>query len=389
MSVRLRLALIFTLIAGTLIVIFATSLYTLVSKQFENILRRNVQYEVDWAADIFEQLGNESFELWDRETADLGIIFQLRDEDGSLIYQTRSEKNNNDVITLSREIKSKDKILTLEAISSREDLSELNRTIRLFSILLVPLLLIISFMGGYFFSKRVVSPLEEGYARMKQFTGDASHELRVPLAGLKASLEIPLRKERSSQEYKEAIKDALDETNQLSRLTDDLLILARVDEATREIRKELVNVDILITEVITQAGSIFKDKGISITKMRVPEVELKVDPTMIKRALLNLLENAIKYNKDKGTVQIGAEIIRNNVVISVVDSGPGIAEQDQKRIFRRFYRVDKARVHSGMPGGTGLGLSIVKSIVEAHGGKVIVQSILGQGSTFKIVLPQD
>ena len=222
----------------------------------------------------------------------------------------------------------------------------------------------------------------------KDFVANVSHEIKTPLTSIKGYTETLLE---GAIEDKDNAKDFLkiigSESNRLVRLVDDLLDLSRIESGKLNLEFTAQSVEGIIDRIMAGFKKQSKNKGIELKKeisQNLPKV--KIDEAGIAQVLLNLIDNGIKYSKEKGTITISSQDQGPFISISIADTGIGIPDEDVQRIFERFYRVDKAR--SRKLGGTGLGLSIVKHIIQAHGGEVFVQSQLGKGSTFSFTLPK-
>jgi len=222
----------------------------------------------------------------------------------------------------------------------------------------------------------------------RDFVANVSHELRTPISSIKGYAETLID---GALEDKENARDFLkiiySDSERLARLIDDLLDLSKIESDKFGLALKACSFEPIITRVITGLQRQIQDKEISI-KIKIPKdiPDILADEVRIAQVLLNLIDNAIKYNQQKGIITISAKEKNEFVRIDVSDTGIGISDKDLPRLFERFYRVDKAR--SRELGGTGLGLSIVKHIVSAHNGEVSVQSIAGQGSTFSFTLPR-
>jgi heavy metal sensor kinase len=226
--------------------------------------------------------------------------------------------------------------------------------------------------------------LEQAFERQTRFTADASHELRTPLAIVMSQAELALRKERSPEEYREALATALKASQRMKAVVEGLLTLARADAKELEIRKERVDLGKVVEETASLLGSMAIERRVALTVSAEP-VSVTGDPDRLREVVTNLLTNAIRYNREGGKVDVSLSTEKEQAVLTVADTGIGIPEKDQPHLFERFYRVDKAR--SRAAGGTGLGLSIVKNLVLRMEGEVRVASVEGQGSTFKVILP--
>jgi len=228
--------------------------------------------------------------------------------------------------------------------------------------------------------------LEESVKKQRQFTSDAAHELRTPLAAIRSIVDVTLHRDRSSEEYVSALSRIQREIERLSGLIDDLLIITRLENTLPKREFAVFSVSALIWEVLETMMVLAKEKNIEIETDLQENVEIAGDRKHLSRAVFNLVDNAIKYTPENGKIRIAAKLSesKERIEIIVEDNGIGIQLEDMERIFDRFYRVDKARSQTR---GTGLGLSIAKEIVKAHGGDISVKSSPGKGSTFKVSLP--
>ena len=220
----------------------------------------------------------------------------------------------------------------------------------------------------------------------QQFIADVSHELRTPLTVMRGSLEVVLEEDRPAEEYREAIGNALLEVRHLTRLSQNLLFLAR-GQAGR-VTLSFANVDLVkfLSEVTRDLLPAVTDKGLELS-VDLPSESPRafIDSDRMQQVLHNLLENAIRYTNPGGKIRVSLASSPAEVRIDVSDSGIGIPEANLPFVFERFFRSDRAR--RAYPGGSGLGLSIVKWIIGAHKGRVEVKSRVGEGSTFSVVLP--
>ena len=233
----------------------------------------------------------------------------------------------------------------------------------------------------------LLARLETSFNEQQRFIADASHELRTPLAVLRGETEVALGKTRTIEEYQQSLSLIQDEAERLSRIVEDLFILARQPvDAPVALIKEPVALNEAVRDCARAARVLALRKGVRLRiEDNAPRIALTGDEDLIKRMILNLLDNAVKYTPEGGEISLRLARQNGDAEIVVRDTGIGIPAEDQLRVFDRFYRVDKAR--SRALGGAGLGLSIVRWIVEAHGGKIQVQSSAGNGSVFTVKLP--
>ena len=229
----------------------------------------------------------------------------------------------------------------------------------------------------------MLARLERSFTAVRHFSADAAHELRTPLTILKGEIEVALRSPPVEDEYRRVLTSCLEEVDRLSTLVTDLLFLARSDSGNVQISHVPVN----LTSVLHDAGAalqaLAETSHTALAFSAAADVWTPGSASMLFRVIFNLGENAIKYTPDGGSVELTLEQTEGRAKLCVKDTGPGIAPEEQKHIFDRFYRADPARGR----GGTGLGLALTRSIVLAHDGQISVNSILGKGSCFIVQLP--
>jgi heavy metal sensor kinase len=226
--------------------------------------------------------------------------------------------------------------------------------------------------------------LEAAFDQQKQFTADASHELRTPIAVLISEAQTSLARQRSAAEYRETIEACLDTAQQMRRLTESLLELARFDAGQEQIKHEPVDLAEITRAAAELVQPLAAEGGVQIHGDLTP-AEVTGDSVRISQVITNLLTNAIRYNKPQGQVRARTHVVPGSAILTITDTGQGIAAEDLPHIFERFYRADKSR--SGAQGRTGLGLAICQAIVDAHGGDIEVTSLPGAGTTFAVRLP--
>jgi signal transduction histidine kinase len=224
---------------------------------------------------------------------------------------------------------------------------------------------------------------------MTQFTADASHELRAPVSLIRTTAEVAvLNRDRPAREYLEALDDILEESERTSQVVDSLMLLARADSGRESLELVPVDARAVVRSAAEQGERLARNQGVEF-RVKLPEdaTSIRADPDALRRALLILMDNAVKYTASGGSVEVSLARSHGVAVASVSDSGIGIATPDLAHIFDRFWRADRAR--SREQGGAGLGLSIAKWIVDMHAGTISVQSEPGRGSVFEIRVPID
>jgi heavy metal sensor kinase len=332
----------------------------------------------------------------------------------------------------------------VQIASSLEEVEEALNTLFIILIIAVPLALMVASLGGQFLAHKALKPvdditqtarmitsqnldqritppkvkdeisrlietfngmisrLDQSFRQIKQFSSDASHELKTPLTILKGEVEVMLRKERTPQEYQQTLQSNLEEINRMSQIVEDLLLLSKADTGQIKLNRGDVNLREILTGVVVQMDMLARAKRLHLSASNNhQDVHIFGDALRIRELFINLIENGIKYTEEGGSVDISLQLEypsagRNQsdraqkererfAKIVVSDTGIGISKEDQEKIFSRFFRVDKAR--SREQGGSGLGLSICKWIVEAHQGEIKVESEIGKGSSFIVKLP--
>ncbi len=230
--------------------------------------------------------------------------------------------------------------------------------------------------------------IERSFEVQRRFTADASHELRSPLSRLRAELEVTLRRPRDRPEYEDTLRSALEEVEHLSRLTEELLVLARLDSDRRVAAgASTVVVGDSLREAVARLADQARDRAVSIRVLPAPVLScgMRLEPAAAGLVFTNLVDNAVKFSPRGGVVTVDAQESDGDVVIAVSDAGPGIPAEEVPRLFERFYRGSAARFADGH--GAGLGLAICRTILERHGGRISVESEPGKGATFRVRLP--
>jgi two-component system OmpR family sensor kinase len=234
----------------------------------------------------------------------------------------------------------------------------------------------------------MLARLERSFAALRRFTADASHELKTPLTVLRSGIERAITHPKVAPEVMEILDETLAEVNRMAETVDSLLMLARADEGRAPLHLETIDLHELLGEVAETASLLGEQAAVNVAvAMPREQVMLGADRNRMRQLLMNLLTNAIKYTPAGGTVEIDAQVKVDQVVLSVRDTGIGIAPGDLPHIFDRFWRADPARSRTGERPGVGLGLAISKWIAEAHGGTITAESRLGRGTTIVVTLP--
>jgi heavy metal sensor kinase len=372
-------------------------------------------------------------------------IIQIKDRNGDILYKSGLGKEEisfddvpQDITKLVTIWNTKGQPLRLAVSQDRTmkvyvayPISEINDVLaNLFSIFifLIPVAIVVSVAGGWFLASRSFKPVDDiartaraitahnldqriqptgiddelgrliatfnemfsrlqlSFAQIQQFSSDASHELRTPLTIMRGELELALRsKKNSSEEYRKVLSSALEETMHMSAIIENLLTLAKADRGFTHLKTEDVWLRPIIQELFEDSEMLAERKQITVRLGTLDDALIIGDAVRLRQLFLNLIDNAIKYTPELGSVVISLVREQRFAKVQVKDTGVGIPAADLPKIYDRFYRVDKARTRE--LGGSGLGLSISKWIVDIHGGSITVDSEVNVGTTFTVALP--
>lgn len=227
--------------------------------------------------------------------------------------------------------------------------------------------------------------LEASFDQLKRFTADASHELRTPLAVVRSIGEATVAERRSPSEYEDAIGSILEEVDRMSNLVDTLLRLSRGDAGTIRLSQAPADLGDLARDAASSLGILAEERGQTLNVAVNDVLVVPVDRLVLREALTNVIDNAIKYSPQGSIVRVRVERVGDHALIAVADQGPGVSPAHRARIFDRFFRVDESRTRNS--GGAGLGLAIAKWAVEIHGGQLTVHDGPRGGAEFRMVLP--
>jgi two-component system heavy metal sensor histidine kinase CusS len=223
--------------------------------------------------------------------------------------------------------------------------------------------------------------LDDSFTRLSQFSADLAHELRTPVANMMGEAQVALTRERTAAEYRQTIESTVGECERLSRIVDNLLFVARVDAAREPIARKRFDARKAVEKIAAFYQTIADDRRVTIGCSG--EGPIYADPDLFERAVGNLLDNALRFTPENGSIQIALSKHNTDFEVAVIDNGCGIASEHLPRVFDRFYRAESSRGSDG----AGLGLALVKSIVDLHGGYATIQSQVGHGTTVKLIFP--
>ncbi|MDQ1266696.1 MAG: Histidine kinase [Bacteroidota bacterium] len=281
---------------------------------------------------------------------------------GGMTLSKLSLKSIDNITRIADEITAKNLSKRLDEPNTNDEVGRLTRTLN-----------------------NMIKRLESSFNQIKQFTSDASHELKTPLTILRGELEVAILSPKTADEYEETLTSALEEVARLSNVVEALLELSRADSGQLRMNFQIGNLSKLLIDIVEDVEMLAEIKNLSVESHIEPNISLSFDSARMHQAILNLVDNAIKYTPEDGSIKISLTKDINFIRLKVTDSGMGIPEDIIPFIFDRFYRVDKAR--SGNIQGTGLGLAIAKWIIDAHEGRIAVESKPNIETSFTILLP--
>jgi len=444
-SVRLRLTVWYAGALAIMIFIFSLGIYFFVHTRLMRQLDR--QLDRDFAT-VVKSLSEGAGELEEIEEHGAVALFQVS-EKGQLVYRSlpwltaRLEKVLPENPSQGREslvnragrrfrlrvanVAEAEHTYSLLVARSEEVMRQSLQTLALILVIGFPIALTLALVGGYFLAGRLLSPvgamaskaqeitadrlserlpvenrhdelgrlalafnetlarLQDAFERLRRFTADASHELRTPLTALRSVGEVGLQDDLDAAGYREVIGSMLEETDRLSHLVDNLLTLTRADTGKIGLNRQNIDLEVLANETAEHLQVLAEEKQQTLTIHADDRVDVKANRTTLRQALVNLLDNAIRYTPAEGRIEIHVRrLSHGEAILEVRDDGPGISKDQYEKMFERFYRGEAG--HESQNSGAGLGLAIARWAVEVNGGRIEVESAKGRGSTFRVAL---
>jgi heavy metal sensor kinase len=440
--VRVRLTLWYTLVLASIVLVFSLSVYLFVKSGLGQLLDRQLDREFEAIAG---EVSEEPGDMRDLEPESSAKLFQLV-QGKSVFFQTVPyQKTGLPEILSVPSVKYRTfraasgkrfRLITgltksgliLTVAQDEEALWSSLHTLVMILALALPSALVLAALGGSVMASRLLKPvasmaqkaekinaenlsarlpvenpedefgklatvfnhtltrLQHAFERLQRFTADASHELRTPLTALQSVGEVALQEDLDAGAYRDRIGSMLEETARLTRLVDSLLLLTRADRGQLLLSRKEHDVTRLIEKAVEDMRIMAEEKSQRLMISLHKGAKGNVDEDTLRQALVNVLDNAIKYTPQGGAISVGLKESEGQLIIEVTDTGPGIAAEHREKIFDRFYRIEKDR--SREIGGAGLGLAIAKWAVEANGGRLELDERENHGSTFRIVLPK-
>ena len=446
-SIRFRLTVWYTAILLAGLLLFGVGVWIAVSISVTQTVDQSLRHRVEALKQFLETVPEQEIQEEVKEFAmgaPEGNLLQVRDSAGAELLSSplqailpRALPGLVEVTWRGRRYRVLSQVsfivrgrrYQVAAGASLDERGDILRRFRLLLLLAIPSVLLVGAAGGYWLSRRALRPvdemtdaarsigidnlssrlrvprtgdelqrlaetwnnmldrLEHSVKRLSQFTADASHELRSPIALIRAAAEIALRQQRTPEAYREALRRIHEESERTSQLVEDLLVLARADGGAAPLELAPVDLAEVVDEVCRHEQRQARAKDLNL-EVRVPEetVVIQGNDGAIRRLVLVLLDNAIKYTPAGGRIEVSLDPGVDGVELAVRDTGIGIADTDLPRVFDRFYRADKARTRD--EGGCGLGLSIAQWIARCHRAEIHAESGAGRGSLFRVAFRQ-
>ncbi len=431
-SIRARLTMWYSMVLLVGLALFGTGIWLVVEHSLNASLNETLNQQAKGVITVLQTAPNDPpEELSEYASATPGgNLMEVRDSRGELILASKALQSPQSIhyrtLTATTRVNGQEyRVLVAAPLESNEATLRSLRTLFLWTI---PAVLLLASLGGYWISRRALAPvdemtrtaksigiqnlsqrlnvpatgdelqrlsetwndmlarLESAVKRLSQFTADASHELRTPVALIRTTAELTLRRERSPETYREALRQVVLESERTSRLVEDLLLLARADAGLPALSLERVELTPLVRDVCEQGRVLADARQLQIsTEAPDDPVYVEANDPALRRLLLLLLDNAVKYTPAGGRITVSVGSDPAGTTVAVRDTGIGIADSALPHVFERFYRADESRNRDA--GGTGLGLAIAKWIADRHRASLEAESVVGEGSTFRVRFP--
>ncbi len=406
-SVRLQLTVWYVAAMTLVLGVYAGAILAYVSRSASQLLDQQLRADFQWATVMVEQTPEGGITWNGEEVIEEHPWLQVWSADGKLLFRNdvalgqpdvgmnlatlpddaivRVSTENVPMRVLSRRGDLTGRPVVIQVGRSEQGMREQIRTVALILLLGLPLAVATAGFGGYMLAGRALAPAEESFEKMRHFTADVSHELRTPLTAIRSVGEVGLRGGRRDEAgYRAIIGSMLEEVDRLAVLVDRLLTLSRAETGQARLAIESIDLKELADTVVADLAVLAEEKSQQIVVEAHGMPRGVGDRLMIRQALINLVDNAIKFAPGGTAIVIRVDEAQGKVVVDVIDRGPGIPESARDHIFDRFFRA----TGSADTTGTGLGLSISKSAVETAGGTLTLERSDDQGSTFRIMLPR-
>jgi len=413
---KIRLSVQYTLITLVIVVLLMTSFYLIYSKTIYNSFDASISQRAASVAGVLstkEELTLEvvkSMNLSQSPFQTSNEIIEITDARGSILFSssdatsanipikpqsfssgTYPEEVNNTIVPVkvrayTAEVAQRSYYVTVGR--TYEDIHDALGSIVTSFLIMIPFVVVMTGLVSFKLASLAISPIEESYKELKQFTEDASHELKTPLAAIKANIDVALSKDvNDTQYYREKLSVINESVGRMVNITASMLYLSKLDSQGIEAKREKIDVNGLLEGVTERLADVALRRNVEVEVTESDNIQLETNKEALDEIISIIVENAVKFNKQEGRVSIAAKEVRSGVAISIIDTGIGIAKEDLPHIFDRFYRGEKSR--SRETGGAGLGLAIAHDLATAIGAEIEVESQEGLGSVFTIIVSRN
>ena len=394
MTLRTRLVLWFTGTIGVILLIFCGALLWLQPQVDRATLDEDLRHDVVTVAGV---LATETKEVGPGVEAVKGMLDELRlpdrgiavyDQAGTLIGEKWNGLNNEQSRIRTETVDAGGTSYKIVIAASQEEVVREGAMLRRAVIIAVPIALVLTALGGFVAARQandLLNRLNAALDQQRRFMADASHDLRTPVSVVRTAADVTLSREsRTEQEYRESFRIVGEQAKRLSRMVEDMFLLARVDAGQRHVTPTEFYFDEVVGECVRSSQLIAAEKKVDIVSDIAADVSYSGDETLTRHLIANLLDNAVRHAPANGRVWVSLVVNDASLRLAVSDNGHGVAPEDRERIFDRFVKLDTAR--SG-EGGAGLGLSIARWVAEAHGGTLALTESGSGRTTFEAQLP--
>jgi two-component system, OmpR family, heavy metal sensor histidine kinase CusS len=434
-SIGARLTLWYSLVLLAGLALFGGSIWLVVTHSLRAAIDESLAAQINGVATVLqseywpgkpEHLREELSEY--AEATPEGRLIEVRNPQGEVLIGGSQTAKSGHYRTLQSEVTVQGQRFRIAVAAPLEGTELTLRRLREVLLWATPFVLLVGSLGGYWMSRRALQPvdaitraaqsigienlserlevptagdelarlaetwngmlarLETAVKRLSEFTADASHELRTPITLIRATAELMLRRERSAETYREALRHIIGESDRTTRLIEDLLLLARADAGLPALPLDRLELTPLVRDICEQGQILAQERQLEISA-EVPDQPVYVDANdpALRRLLLLLVDNAVKYTPAGGRITVSVALDSSGPTVTVRDTGIGIPDTALPHVFERFYRVDESRNREA--GGAGLGLSIAQWIAERHHARLEAESVLGRGSAFRVRFP--
>jgi signal transduction histidine kinase len=410
---KIRLSVQYTLITLVIVVLLMVSFYLIYSRSIYDNFDASISQRATSIANVLstkEELNPEALKSTNLSQSlfqTSNEIIEISDAKGTILFSSSDVTPANIPIkpqsfssgTYPEEVNNKTTLVKIRAYTAvvtqrpyyvtvartYDDIHDAFGSIIASFLIMIPFVVAVTGFASFKLASLAITPIEESYRELKRFTEDASHELKTPLAAIKANIDVALSKNiDETQYYREKLSVINESVDRMVSITESMLYLSKLDSHGIEAKRDKVDINALLDDIRERFADAAQKRNVEVEVTEGESTVLETNKEALDEIVSIIVENAVKFNKQEGHVRIAANATRNDVGISIADTGIGIAREDLPHIFDRFYRGEKSR--SRETGGAGLGLSIAYNLATVIGARIGVESQEGLGSTFTITI---